>query len=87
MSPGEGVTTDGEPQARVTTEQGLESDPSFEPGQGRAQAVVNPVTEPEIRSVGAAEVEHVRRREATRIAVRRAEANQHLLVRWDLYAR
>ena len=67
--PGEGVTVDGEPQARVTAEQLFEGDSGFEPGQRRAKAVVDPVAEPEVRSVVAADVEYVGSREATGIAV------------------
>jgi len=69
MRPGEGVTVDGEAQARVTAEQGFEGAPGFEPGQGRAKAVMDPVAEPEVRPVVAADVEYVGRWEATRIAV------------------
>ena len=65
MRPGEGVTVDGEPQARVTAEQGFEGDSGFEPGQGRAEAVMDPVAEPEVRPVVAADVEYVGRREAS----------------------
>jgi hypothetical protein len=32
VCPGEGVTAGGEPQARVTAEQGFESNSGFEPG-------------------------------------------------------
>src|SRR5579872_7450814 len=74
MGPGERVPVDGEPQARVTVEQGLERDPGFETGQGRAEAVVNAVAETEVRSVAAAEIEDVRLAEAAGIAVGRAEA-------------
>src|SRR5580704_3986021 len=58
--PGELVPPGGEPQARVTAEQFLEGHPGFEPGQGRAQAVVDPVAEPQVRPVTAADVEDVR---------------------------
>ncbi len=70
MGPVESVTADSEAQARVTPEQRLERDSGFEPGQGRAQAVVDSVTEPEVRSVGPVDVQYVRRRETIRIAVR-----------------
>ena len=49
MRPGEGVTVDGEPQARVMAEQRFEGDPGFKPGQRRAEAVVDPVAEAEVR--------------------------------------
>ena len=58
--PGQLVPPGGEPQARVTAEQFLEGHPGFEPGQGRAQAVVDPVPEPQVRPVTAADVEDVR---------------------------
>src|SRR3984885_11257928 len=63
MRPGESVTVGGEPQARVSTEQFFERNSGFEPGQGRAQAVVDPVAEPEVRPVAAADVEDVGCRE------------------------
>ena len=86
VRPGEGVAVGGEPQARVTAEQGLEGDPGFEPGQRRAEAVMDAVAEPEVRPVAAADVEDVGGREPARIAVGRAQAHQHLLVRGDLHA-
>src|SRR5215467_5867033 len=86
MRPGERVTVGGEPQAGVTAEQGLESDPGFEPGQGCAEAVMDAVAEPEVRPIAAADVENVGRGEAARIAVGRAQAHQHLFVRGDLHA-
>src|SRR5215475_12520828 len=86
VRPGERVTVDGEPQARVAVQQLFESNPGFEPGQGRAEAVVDAVAEPEVRPVAAADVEYVGHREPARIAVSRAQAHQHLLVRGDLDA-
>jgi len=59
MCPGERVTVGGELEAGVTAEQGFESDPGFEPGQRRAEAVMDAVAEPEVRSVAAADVEDV----------------------------
>ena len=49
VRPGERIPVDGEPQAGVAAEQGLEGDLSFEPGQRSAEAVMDPVAEPEVR--------------------------------------
>src|ERR1700722_2973096 len=70
--PGEGVTAGGELQARVTTEQFFESNSGFEPGQGRTQAVMETVAEPEVRPIAAADVEDVGCWEPARVAVGRA---------------
>ena len=86
MRPGEGVTVDGEAQARVTAEQGFEGAPGFEPGQGRAEAVVDPVAESEVGPVAAADIEDVGLREAARIPVSRAQAHQHLFAGGELDA-
>jgi hypothetical protein len=75
MSPGECVTIDAESQARVAAEQLFERDTGFEPGKRRPQAVVDPMAEAEVRAVAAGEVEYVRRREANRIAVGRADSS------------
>ena len=46
---------------------------------------MDPVAEPEVRPVAAADVEYVGSREPDRIAVSRAQAHQHLFVRGDLH--
>ncbi len=86
MRPGEGVTIDSEPQSRAAVEQDLECHAGFEPGQRSAQAVMDPVTEAEVRRLAAAYVECVGRREAIRVPVSRAKADQHLLAAGDLDA-
>jgi hypothetical protein len=60
VRPGQGVAV-GELQARVTAEQGFEGDSGFEPGEGSAKAVMDPVAEPEVGSVAAADVQDVGR--------------------------
>src|SRR5580692_4122378 len=77
--PGERVAVGGEPQVRVTAEQGLEGDFGLEPGQGGAEAVMDAVAEAEVRPVVAADAEDVGGWEAARIAVGRAQADQHLI--------
>ena len=59
VGPGKGATVDGEPQAGVAAEQGLEGDTGFQPGQGCAETVVNAVAEPDVRTVATADVEDV----------------------------
>src|SRR6185437_13313698 len=63
VCPGERVAVHGEPQAGIAAEQSLEGDPGFEPGQGGAEAVMNPVAEYEVLPVAAADIEDVWRRE------------------------
>src|SRR5580700_11564852 len=70
----------------MTAEQFLERHPGFEPGQRRAQAVMDAVAEAETLAIAPADVERVWRRETARIAVRRGEAHQHLLAAGDLRA-
>src|SRR5580658_1403469 len=72
MGPGQRVTIGGQPQVRIAAEQGLEGDPGFEPGQGRAEAVVDPVAEAEVRPVAPADVQDIGGWEPGRIAVGRA---------------
>src|ERR1700744_4390521 len=79
MRPGQGVTASGEPQVWITAQQLLESDPGLEPRQRRTQAVVDPMAEPEVGPIAAADVEDIRCRETARVAVGRTQAHQHLL--------
>ncbi len=86
MRPGESVTIDGEPQSRVAVEQDLECHPGFESGQRRAQAVMDPVAEAEVRSIAPADVQDIGGWEPARIAVGRRQAHQHLFMCGYLHA-
>ena len=84
--PAQLATGHGEREVGEAVEQAAERDAGFEPGQRRAEAVVDAVPEAHVASGSTVDVEAVRVDEGVGIAVGAGQADEDLLARRDLDA-